>query len=288
MSLATENIIRALTIASLAGLLLAVGLRLTVGQILQSVRQCRLAAILIANFLVVPAFTIAATRTLCIGSELSVGMILLAASPFAPVVPVFARIARADLALAAGLTGFFPLLSAFLTPFVCEVALRIISESADVRFDVANILITLVTTITVPLMLGVVIRQLATRLARRVLRKVEVASEAIGALSLTFVTITEFRAVLQTDWLTLLAMLVIFEVSLALGYLLGGPKRGARRVVALGTSNRNIALALLMAIQSFGTTRVLSTVVTNGLLSILLGLLHVAWWRFTATVRARC
>jgi bile acid:Na+ symporter, BASS family len=288
MSLTTENIIRALTIASLAGLLLAVGLRLTVGQILQSVRQCRLAAILIANFLVVPAFTIAATRTLCIGSELSVGMILLAASPFAPVVPVFARIARADLALAAGLTGFFPLLSAFLTPFVCEVALRIISESADVRFDVANILITLVTTITVPLMLGVVIRQLATQLARRALRKVEVASEAIGALSLTFVTITEFRAVLQTDWLTLLAMLVIFEVSLALGYLLGGPKRGARRVVALGTSNRNIALALLMAIQSFGTTRVLSTVVTNGLLSILLGLLHVAWWRFTATVRPRC
>jgi BASS family bile acid:Na+ symporter len=283
MSLTTENIIRALTMASLAGLLLAVGLRLTAAQLMQALRQCRLALILIANFLMVPAFAIAVTRALGIGAELSAGMILLAASPFAPVVPVFARMARADLALAAGLTGFFPLLSAFLTPFVCKGALRIVSQSAEVRFDVTNILVTLVATITVPLMLGVVIRQRAPRVARRALRKVEVASEATGALSLTFVTVTEFHSLLQTDWLALLAMLVLYELCVALGYLLGGSDRGTRQVVALGASNRNIALALLVAIQSFGRTQVLSAVVANGLLSILLGLVHVAWWRLTAT-----
>jgi BASS family bile acid:Na+ symporter len=283
MSLTTENIIRVLTMASLAGLLLAVGLRLTAGQVIQAVRQCRFASIVIANFLVIPALALAVTHTLGIESELSVGIILLAAAPFAPVVPVFTRMARADLALAAGLTGFFPLLSAFLAPFVCEAALRIVSSSAEVRFDVATILITLVATITVPLTLGIVMRHRAPNVAQRILHKVEIASEATGALSLTFVTVTEFHSVLQTDWLALLAMLLIFEFSLALGYLLGGPGRAARQVVALGTSNRNIALALLVAIQSFAKTRVLSAVVANGLLSILLGLAHVAWWRFTTT-----
>jgi BASS family bile acid:Na+ symporter len=50
-------------------------------------------------------------------------------------------------------------------------------------------------------------------------------------------------------------------------------------VVALGTANRNIALAVLVAVDSFPGTPVVGAVVANGLLFILLGLLHVAWWR---------
>ena len=75
-------------------------------------------------------------------------------------------------------------------------------------------------------------------------------------------------------------MAVVFELSLVLGWKLGGPERGARQVVAMGTSNRNIALALLVALQSFAGTPVVSAVVGNGLLLIMLGLLHVGWWRF--------
>ena len=45
------------------------------------------------------------------------------------------------------------------------------------------------------------------------------------------------------------------------------------------------ALALLVAVQTFAGTPVMSAVVANGLLLILLGLLHVAWWRVAAHVR---
>lgn len=51
-------------------------------------------------------------------------------------------------------------------------------------------------------------------------------------------------------------------------------------MVALGTSNRNIALALLLAVESFPGSGVVPAVVANGLLLILMGLLHVAFWRF--------
>jgi BASS family bile acid:Na+ symporter len=78
----------------------------------------------------------------------------------------------------------------------------------------------------------------------------------------------------------MLVMALLSEVSLALGYVLGGKDRDSRRVVGLGTSNRNIALALLVAIQCFGGTPVVPAVVANGLLLILLGLVHVALWRF--------
>ncbi|MGN6642912.1 MAG: bile acid transporter, partial [Verrucomicrobiota bacterium] len=101
----TETIIRILTISALAGLLGAVGLRLTFLEVKESLRKCRFTLILAANFILVPLIAVAAARLLGLGRESAIGLILLAASPFAPVVPVFARMARADLALAAGLTS---------------------------------------------------------------------------------------------------------------------------------------------------------------------------------------
>jgi BASS family bile acid:Na+ symporter len=55
-------------------------------------------------------------------------------------------------------------------------------------------------------------------------------------------------------------------------------------VIGLGTSNRNIALALLIALQSFGDSPIVAAVVANGLVLILLGLVHVAYWRFVSPV----
>ena len=276
----TETIIRILTISALAGLLGAVGLRLTFGEVTQALRRCRFVAILIANFIIVPALTVAAARAFGIGRDTTIAMILLGAAPFAPVVPVFARMARSDLALAAGLTSVYPLLSAFLTPLACVLALKAVPNAGSIQFNLLGVLMTLIATITLPLAAGIMINHRWPMLGRRLLRPVEIGSEAIGALSLTFVTVTEFNSILRTGWQPLLAMVLVAELSLLLGYLLGGPTAGARQVVAFGTSNRNIALALLVAIQSFAGTPVISGVVANGLMLILLGLLHVAWWRF--------
>ena len=276
----TETIIRVLTIAALSGLLLGVGLRLTLGAVMASLRRCRLALIVAVNFIVVPALTVAVARAFGLGLEISIGMILLAAAPFAPVVPVFARLARADLALAAGLTTLFPALSAFFTPLVCELALRAVPGAGAVRFSAGGVLLTLLGTVVLPLGLGLGVNRCAPVFGQRILRPVEIFAESIGAVSLAFVTITEFRSILALGLMPLLAMTLVCEASLVMGWWMGGPERDARRVVGLGTSNRNIALAVLVAIQSFAGTPVVAAVVANGLLLILLGLLHVAWWRF--------
>ncbi|MEN8129892.1 MAG: bile acid transporter [Pseudomonadota bacterium] len=266
--------------ASLIGLLLAVGLRLTAGQLVESLRRCRLSYILLANFVGVPLIVVLLVQLFHLEAELALGMILLGAAPFAPVVPVFAKMVRADLALAAGLTSLIPFLSAFLSPIVCVCAIQVVSGAGNLRFNVLGILGTLLATITAPLLIGVAVNHLAPGFKRRVLRPVEIVSEATGALSLIVVTIIEFYSIVEIGWVPLLAMLISCELSLALGYFSGGSERAVRRVVALGTSNRNIALALLLAIDSFAGTDVVPTVVANGLLLILLGLLHVAFWRF--------
>jgi len=279
-----QMIIKLLTAASLTGLLLAVGLRLTAVEILNSLRQGRMAWIVAANFVLVPALTLALSLVFRVPGSIAAGMILLGAAPFAPVVPVFTRMAKGDLALAAGLTALFPFASAFLTPAVCALSLQLLPGTGTLRFSFLSILLVLVLTITVPLLAGVAVNHWLPRLGKALLRPMEVLSEATGAVSLAFVTIVEFDTILGTGWIPLLAMIVISELALGLGWILGGPGKAARLVIGLGTSNRNIALALLIALQSFGDSPIVAAVVANGLVLILLGLVHVAYWRFVSPV----
>jgi BASS family bile acid:Na+ symporter len=281
----SETIIQILTISALAGLLAAVGLRLTAVQVIQALHKSRFTWIVAANFVLVPGVTVAVARLFQLPRETAIGMILLGAAPFAPVVPVFARLARSDLALAAGFTSLFPVLSAFATPIICGLALRWLPGEASVPFRPGMVLLVLVMTITLPLVLGVACHHYAPGFSRRLLRPMEILSEATGALSLGYVTVTEFGEILQTGVWSLVAMGIVFEVCTWLGWWLGNGSAAARQVVAFGTGNRNIALALLIAIQSFPRTRVVSAVVANGLLLILLGLLHVAWWRWESPER---
>jgi BASS family bile acid:Na+ symporter len=275
-----DTAIRLLTIVTLSGLLFSSGLQLTWGAIAGSLRQSRLAWIVPVNFLLVPALVFALIRLFQVPSDIAVGMLLLAAAPFAPVVPTFTRLARGDLALAGGLTGLFPFLSAFLTPLVCELSLKPILQTSSLKFNVASILLVLVSTITLPLAAGTALRHYSPAWAAKLVKPVQVFSETIGALALGFATVTEFPAMRSIGWQPLLAMAIASELSFFAGYLVGGPAAASRVVVALGTANRNIALALLVAVASFPGTPIVAAVVANGLLLILLGLAHVGWWRF--------
>jgi BASS family bile acid:Na+ symporter len=285
VSIDPNVVIRCLTIAALSGLLLTVGLRLGWAEVATAFKRCHLSLVLAVNFVFVPLLAVAAASAFQLSRDVTIGMILLAAAPFAPVVPVFARMARADLALAAGLTALFPFLSALLTPMVCMASLKVVPRMEGLRFDVLGVLGVLVATITLPLAAGVVVNHWRPVLAKKILRPIEVLSEAIGALSLAFVTVVEFKIVLATGWKPLLAMVLVSELAFLAGYAVGGSTIGARRVVALGTSNRNIALAVLVAINSFAGTPVVGAVVANGLVLILRGLLHVAWWRLKGSKR---
>lgn len=286
MTFDLATLLRALTLACLIGLLLGIGLRLTAGEVLAALRESRLTLILLANFVAVPLLVVGLARGFQLRTDHSIGMILLGAAPFAPVVPVFARMARANLALAAGLTALMPLLSAFLTPWVSYLALRFVPGGGEVTFNVPKTLAILTSTITGPLALGVAIHHFAPTVTRRLLRPVDVLSQATGALSLIVVVTAEFRSIVGLGWAPLAAMLIAAEVSLALGYAIGGTDRGSRRVVALGTSNRNLALALLLAVGGHPGTAVVPVVAAGGLILILLGLLHVAWWRLADSRRA--
>lgn len=282
MAFDSTTAIRVLTMTSLGGLLFTTGLRLTLRQMADSVRCNRLGWILPVNFLLIPAMTFAAAWLFQLPSAIAIGMLLLGAAPFAPVVPIFTKMARADLALAGVLTAVFPFFAAFLTPIVCEFTLKPWLGTESLKFNLLTILGVLLATITLPMAIGVGFNHWLPNAGRKLVRPFEIISEAAGAISLAYVSVIEFPTIRSVGWKPLAVMAVLSELSLLVGYAIGGPSTGARRVVALGTANRNIALALLVAIESFPDTPIVAAVVANGLLLIFLGLLHVAIWRFSS------
>jgi len=282
---ATDTALRLLTTIALAGLLFSAGLRLNWREIVGSLRRSRLSWILGVNFLLVPAMALGLVWAFQISQPVAVGMMLLAAAPFAPVVPTFARLARADQALAAALTGLFPFLSAFLTPLVCRLTLPPLLGQNSLTFNFWMLLVVLVLSITVPLAAGVSFHHYLPVLGPRLIKPTQVLSEAAGTVALAFVTIVEFHTIRSTGLKSLVAMGLLSELSFVFGYAIGGAEAASRLVVGLGTANRNIALAILVAVQSFPGTPIVAAVVGNGLLLILLGLAHVGAWRLRSWLK---
>ena len=278
--------IRVLTAITLGGLLFSTGLRLSWVEVAHALRRNRLFWILPINFIVVPALGFALVQWFGLGTEIGAAMLLLAAAPFAPVVPTFTRLAKGNLALAGVLTGLFPFLSALLTPLVCDVTLRPLLGAGVLRFHVVSIFLMLSTTITLPLLLGMVVLHFFPARADRLAGLIRVLSEAVGAVGLAVIIVAEFHEILSIGWKPMLAMILLSELSFLAGYVLSGPSSAARLVVALGTANRNIALAMLIALQSFPGTPIVPGVAANGLLMILFGLAHVGAWRLFVADRA--
>jgi BASS family bile acid:Na+ symporter len=74
----------------------------------------------------------------------------------------------------------------------------------------------------------------------------------------------------------ILAGLLFIAVGFGIGWLLGGPGMDTRRVLALGTAQRNIAAALVVGSQSFRDPKVVVMVVVVAIVSLLV-LMPLSW-----------
>ncbi len=274
-------LLKGVTAFALAGLLFEIGLRLTWRDLGLALRAGRWGVLLPLHFGWIPLIAWGVVSLLAVPQEGRAGFILLAAAPFAPVVPIFARIARADVALAAALSAVFPLFCVVGTPLVCALAAGVGAGFAPSFGTMLPAFLLLSLTVPVPLLAGIVLLRAHPALAERCRPLVQHVAEVAGAFSLGLVVALEWRSLITVDLRTLLAIVLIYEISAWFGARLGGGDRAARRVHALGAGNRNIALAVLLAVD-WGESGVLAEVARQGVLMILLGLGHAGYWAWSS------
>ena len=259
---------KAITVATLifvVSSMLATGLGLTVSEIITPLRNARLVVLsLLANFVLMPLAAFALAALLRLDQPLGVGLLLLGTAAGAPFLPKLAQIANGNLAFAVGLMVMLMVVTVGYLPLVLPVLLP------GVSVNPAEIARSLFLLMLLPLAVALAVKAQFAAAAARTKPVLDKVSNLSLILLVLLITVTNFNNVLSVFGTGgILAGLLFIAVGFGAGWLLGGPGTDTRRVLALGTAQRNIAAALVVGGQSFSDPKVVVMIIVVAIVGLL-------------------
>ena len=263
------DIINVLLLLSVMCLLLGVGLSTPFGKVLAIATQYQLVLRgLVANFVIVPCVLTFALQGAPLGPDIVIGLLVLAAIPVAPLAPPFVGIGQGDVAYAVGLMLIVAFLGLPLTPLILAFSLP--SSEAGLEIDTLKILQTLLTAQLIPLSVGMTLQQVRPEWAGKLLQFVPKLGRIGIVLSLTLITATQARQIIDLGPLPHLVAFLSILVCLLIGdVMMRDQAVEIRRSLAISTAIRNVALALLIVGTNFPDSSAITIVFVFGLLSLL-------------------
>jgi BASS family bile acid:Na+ symporter len=261
------------TIVFVVSSMLAVGLSLTVGQIVAPLRNARLVTFaLLANFVLMPLAAIAIARLLQLDESLATALLLLGTASGAPFIPLLAGIAKGDLAFSVGLTVLLMVLSVGYVPLVLPLLL------SGVSVDPWKIASSLLLLMLLPLGVGLAVKAGLEGIAARIEPLFSNVSKFALVLLILLMFVANIKNILSLYGSRgVLASILLLVAGSIMGWFLGGPAAGTRSVMALGTAQRNIAAALVVAKQNFSDPRVAVMVVVVAIVGLVLLFPFARW-----------
>jgi len=229
--------------------MLSMGLSLTMAQVIDPLKNRRLIIMaMVANFVLVPALAYIITIFLGLNEPLSIGLILLSTAAGAPFLPKLVEVAKGDLAFSVGLMVLLMVVTIIYLPLVLPLLL------SGVEVNPWNIAQSLIIMMLVPLGVGLFIRARYKEAAVN-LQSIFATAANLGIIVLMVLgLVLNFSSMIAlVGSLGILAAILFLVLSLAIGYLLGGSSPGTKSVMGLGTAQRNISAALVVAAQNFGS-----------------------------------
>ena len=232
--------------------MLATGAGLTIAQIVEPLRNTRLFALaLLANFVLMPLCAVVLAKVLWLDEAFGVGLLLLGCAAGAPFLPKLAELAKGNLAFAVGAMVLLTVVSVLYLPIMLPLLLP------GVAVNPWNIARSLVLLMLIPLVAGLALRARYRDLAARVKPALDGISNVSLILLVLLITASNIDKVLQVFGTRgILAGLLFTAAGFGFGWMLGGPDTSTKRVMALTTSCRNIAAALVVANQGFSDPKV--------------------------------
>ncbi len=254
------------------GSMLSLGLGLTMPQIVDPLRDMRRVVLaLLANFVLVPFLTWLILKGIPLDTGTKIGLVLLATAAGAPFLPKLAQIAKGDVAFSVGLMLLLMVASIIYLPLVLPLMLE------GVEVDAAGIARSLALMMLLPLIVGLVVRAHAEELAKTISPFLLKLSNLALVLLTVLLVLLNLRNILSMIGLDGLAIIAFLLASIGAGMALGGRSAPVRNVMGLGTGQRNISAALVVAGQNFDDPKVLVTLIVTAIVGLLI-LMPLASW----------
>jgi len=246
--------------------MLAVGVSLTVGQIMAPLRNGKLVSLaLLANFVLMPLSALVIARLLRLDEPLGIALLLLGTAAGAPFLPKLAGIAKSNLAFAVGLMVLLMVLTVGYMPLVLPLLLK------GVSIDATKIARSLVLLMLLPLGAGLLLKARFCYVADRIRTPLNRISSLSLALLIVLLLVTNTQSVVGLFGTRgILASILFLLGGTGIGWLLGGPAFGTKGVLALGTAQRNIAAALVVEGKNFDDPNVVVMVVVVAVVGLLI------------------
>ena len=268
----------AVTVA-LFEMMAAFGLSISARDLLATIRRWPLAVgALVANYLLVPAITIALLMAFRAQPMVAAGFVIVAVCPGAPFAPSIAAFAKGDAGAAVGLMVALAASSAVLAPLLLRGLLPLVSGSATLAVDARQLLGVLLVSQIIPLCLGLVLHAWRPALAARLRGPAVALSRVLIGAAAVLVLAAHFRVLAQISVRGYTGMGLLAIASLAAGWIAGGAEIAMRRTLAITTSLRNVGVALAIATSAFAGTAAGTAVVAYFFVELVAALLAAAWW----------
>jgi BASS family bile acid:Na+ symporter len=271
------DILRTISLLSIilfaASIMLSAGLSFTFRAILAPLRDPnRVGRALVGNFVLVPLLAVTISYAFSLDPALDLGLILLGTAAGAPFLIKLVALAAADLALGTALLVLLVPMTVVFMPIAVPLL------APDTAVSPAAIAVPLALPMLVPLVAGLFVSELATRSARRL----EPIARTISTITLGLLLVTTVLANLRGVGAILaspaaFAILAFVLGAFAIGYLIASPHPERRVVLGLGTGQRNVAAATVVATERFRGPDTLALVVVAAVLGMLV-LIPIARW----------
>jgi BASS family bile acid:Na+ symporter len=244
--------------------MLSVGIGHVVQEIIEPFSSPRSVIVpLLANFVLVPILGMAVIWFFSLDRPLENGLILIATSAGAPFLIKLTQFAKHDVALSAALLVLLLPATVIYMPIVVPLLLP------EAEVSAGAIAMPLGLTMLLPLGVGLLVRARSPRWAMRL----QPAMGKVSTISLLVLVGTTFllnlRAILNLFGTgAILAAVIMIIGAFVIGYVLGGPRYERRCALGLGTAQRGIAAAMVVAAESFVNPGALVMVVVSSLVGL--------------------
>lgn len=253
-------------------MMIAIGLRTQPSEFAEIARRPgALAMMVVVNVVVVPAIVLGLTTALALPGEITVGLLICAATPGGPTGPLFAAQARGHLAAAVTAMVGLSLLSVVTAPTALALTLGATMGADAIGALVWPMMRTLGLFQLVPLVVGMVVRRVRPRLADELAMPVTRAANLLLLAVILGLLVMKGRVLADVGVVAAVIAAALVPLCMALGFAIPGPN-DQRRSFAMVTAVRNISLALLLGASYFPAALTDATILTAGLFCMLLPL----------------
>ncbi|WP_199747011.1 MULTISPECIES: bile acid:sodium symporter family protein [Corallococcus] len=252
--------------------MLTVGLSHTLRELLGPLRDSRgLMRALLANFVLVPLLAYGVVQVLPLDRSYATGVMLIGTGAGALFLVRLTAVAGGNMPLSASLTVLLMLATVLYMPLMVP---RMVP---DVSVRPAAIALPLLWTMILPLGAGLYVRARHPTLAQRLrpgLGKLALVALAVLIAATLVANFGGVVRIIRTG--AILAPLILIPGAFGVGWVLGREYRGGHVVLGLGTGQRNIAAAMVVATQGMGNQDAEVMVVVSSLVGFAV-LFPIAW-----------